>query len=201
VPAGFFSSTVCAIIPSFRLSRKRSPQRPPDPDIPGDGAADQHADEGIWNRRAAQSFSRHVCFSQEAHSAVSLSEILGYSIVDDQERPCGLRLVEWVRGYATLRCLADEQYARDGKNALCFTIPREPLVATLDRVGLKDGAAEKFINQASLRASSRDLFDQPLTRVAVVIPCTALFVDLSTRRERRWYQTNYQQLVLWDAAH
>ena len=32
--------------------------------------------------------------AQEAHSDVSLSEILGYSIVDDQERPCGLRLVE-----------------------------------------------------------------------------------------------------------
>ena len=39
------------------------------------------------------------------------------------------------------------------------------LVATLDRVGLKERAAETFIDQASLRASSRDLFDQPLIRM------------------------------------
>ena len=103
--------------------------------------------------------------AQEAHSDVSLSEILGYSIVDDQERPCGLRLVEWIRGYATLRCLADERYAQDGKKGLWFTISREMLVATLDRVGLKERAAETFIDQASLRASSRDLFDQPLIRM------------------------------------
>ena len=102
---------------------------------------------------------------QEAHSGVSLCEILGYSIVDDQERPCGLRLIEWLRGFATLQCLVDERYARDGKSGLCFTVPRETLVATLDRVGLKDGTAETFIDQASLRAASRDLFDQPLIRM------------------------------------
>ena len=103
--------------------------------------------------------------AQEAHSNVSLCEILGYSIVDDQERPCGLRLVEWIRGYATLKCLADERYAKDGKSALSFTVPRETLVAILDRVGLKNGAAETFIDQTSLRTSSRDLFDQPLIRM------------------------------------
>jgi hypothetical protein len=103
--------------------------------------------------------------AQEAHSGVSLCEILGYSIVDDQQRPCGLRLIEWIRGYATLQCLAEERYARDGKSGLSFTVPRKTLIATLDRVGLKDGAAETFIDQASLRASSRDLFDQPLIRM------------------------------------
>ncbi|WP_264715167.1 nuclease-related domain-containing protein [Limobrevibacterium gyesilva] len=103
--------------------------------------------------------------AQEAHSGVSLCEILGYSIVDDRERPRGLRLIEWIRGYATLQCLAEERYARDGESGLCFIVPRETLIATLDRVGLKDGAAETFIDQASLRASSRDLFDQPLIRM------------------------------------
>lgn len=71
----------------------------------------------------------------------------------------------WIRGYATLRCLADERYTQSGKSGLCFAVPRETLVAILDRVGLKDGAAETFIDQASLRASSRDLFDQPLIRM------------------------------------
>lgn len=103
--------------------------------------------------------------AQEAHSDVSLSEILGYSIVDDQERPCGLRLIEWIRGYATLRCLSDERYVQAGRNGLCATVPRETLIAVLDRVGLKDGTAEIFIDLVSLRASSRDLFDHPLIRM------------------------------------
>lgn len=103
--------------------------------------------------------------ANEAHSDVSLSEILGYSITDDQERPCGLRLVEWIRGYSALQCLAEERYSEHGKNGLYFTISRETLLALLDRVGLKDGMAEIFIDQASLRASSRDLFDQPLIRM------------------------------------
>lgn len=103
--------------------------------------------------------------AQEAHSDVSLSEILGYSIVDDQERPCGLRLIEWIRGYATLRCFADERYVQAGRNGLCATVPRETLIAVLDRVGLKDGTAEIFIDLVSLRASSRDLFDHPLIRM------------------------------------
>jgi integrase len=102
---------------------------------------------------------------QEGHADVSLSEILGYSVVDDQERPCGLRLVEWVRGYAALQCLAAERYSLQGKNGLYFSMPRETLAALLDRVGLKDGAAKTFIDQASLRATSRDLFDQPLIRM------------------------------------
>lgn len=103
--------------------------------------------------------------AQEAHAGVSLSEILGYSIVDDQERSCGLRLIEWIRGYATLQCLADERYSQLGESGLFFSVPRNTLVTLLDRVGLKDGAAEIFIDQVSLRVSSRDLFDQPLIRM------------------------------------
>lgn len=98
----------------------------------------------------------------EAHAIVALSEILGYAVGTDQERPCGLRLVEWVRGYAALQCLAENRTNDAGKPERCFVIARDALVAILDRVGLTNGTAEKFIDQASLRASSRDLFDQPL---------------------------------------
>lgn len=103
---------------------------------------------------------------QEAHSGVSLCEILGYSIVDDDERPRGLRLLEWLRGYATLQCLAAERYSQHGKSGgVYFSVARDTLVALLDRVGLKDGKAETFIDEASLRMTSRDLFDQPLIRM------------------------------------
>jgi len=101
----------------------------------------------------------------EAHAGVSLSEILGYAIVDDRETPCGLRLVEWIRGYAVLQFLAEKQYNECGKDGLYFTLARAELITILERVGLKHGSADRFINLASLQASSRDLFDQPLIRM------------------------------------
>lgn len=101
----------------------------------------------------------------EAHAAVSLSEILGYSVVDDQERPGGLRLVEWLRGYAVLQQLAQRSYQAEGQSGLYAAHTRPDLVAILERVGLDSSAAERFIDQASLTMSSRDLFDQPLIRM------------------------------------
>lgn len=47
-----------------------------------------------------------------------------------------------------------------------FTIPAAELIATLDRCGLKNGAAERFVNAVTLARSSRDLFDCPLIRLA-----------------------------------
>ncbi len=101
----------------------------------------------------------------EAHACVSMSETLGYSIVDDTARPGGLRLVEWVRGYATLRRLAETAYASKAMGGLIAFFPRAELLATLERVGLARHAAETFLDNASLKSSSRDLFDQPLVRL------------------------------------
>lgn len=101
----------------------------------------------------------------EGHSGVSISEILGYVILDDEERPCGLRLLEWVRGYSALQCLAEERHSVHGQTGLCFIVPREELREILERVGLKNGAADIFIDGTSLRATSRDLFDQPLLKM------------------------------------
>lgn len=103
--------------------------------------------------------------AREAHAGVSLSEILGYAIVDDLETPCGLRLVEWIRGYAVLQLLAENQYNERARDGLYFTLARADLIMILERVGLKHGSADRFIDLASLQASSRDLFDQPLVRM------------------------------------
>lgn len=103
---------------------------------------------------------------QEAHSGVALSEMLGYPIVSDEERPAGLRLVEWVRGYAALQVLAQQRYDHLGNAGICFTIPRGELLIILERVGMKSGAAATFIDRVSMKVGSRDLFDQPLIRTA-----------------------------------
>ena len=94
-----------------------------------------------------------------------MSQMLGYSIVDDHETPCGLRLLEWVRGYSVLQALARAEYGERGQDGLCTGMRRPALVATLARLGLRDGKAERFVDLASFTASSRDLFDQPLLRV------------------------------------
>lgn len=96
---------------------------------------------------------------------MSLSEILGYAIVDDHERPGDLRLLEWIRGYSVLQCLAEERYARRGKSGINFVVSREEPISRLDSLGLKNGAAETFVDRASFSMSSRDLFDQPLIRL------------------------------------
>lgn len=102
---------------------------------------------------------------EEGHSCISLSDVLGYFILEDQERPCGLRLVEWIRGYSTLQSVIGERYRTLGKDGLRHIVSRSDLRSLLERVGLRNGTADIFIDQTSLRKTSRDLFDQPLMRM------------------------------------
>jgi len=101
----------------------------------------------------------------EGHAAVSLSEILSYSVADDTERPGGLRLVEWLRGYAVLNVLAEER-AGEAMETPVFTVSHSELVDMLENCGLAGRAAARFIDAVSLNQSSRDLFDSPLIRLA-----------------------------------
>lgn len=100
---------------------------------------------------------------EEGHSGVMLSEMVGYDITSDQQRHAGLRLLEWLRGYATLQCMARETAT---KNRVLRHTSEQDLVAILQRVGLEGERAKAFIDHASLRKNSRDLYDQPLVRCA-----------------------------------
>jgi hypothetical protein len=104
---------------------------------------------------------------EEAHAGVSLSEILGYSIVEDEERPGGLRLLEWVRGYIVLKEIAkartQEQTASGDTYAI--RLDEAELLSILQACGLKDDAAACFIALTSLHRSARDMFDCPLVRL------------------------------------
>jgi hypothetical protein len=99
----------------------------------------------------------HFVSGQEAHAAVSLSEIVAYNITDDQDRPGGLRLIEWLRGYATLQAIA-----ATGKDQLILLLSRKEIRTILERVGLAPASAELFVDLATMKRSSWDLFDQPL---------------------------------------
>jgi hypothetical protein len=104
---------------------------------------------------------------EEGHAGVALSEILGYSIVDDMERPGGLRLLEWVRGYAVLKELGQAR-AHDNKASgddFAPVFSEAELLDVFERCGLERAVATQFIDRALLHKSSRDMFDCPLARL------------------------------------
>jgi hypothetical protein len=104
---------------------------------------------------------------EEIHAGVSLSEILGYAVVDDTSRPGGLRLLEWLRGYAVLKALGQEQAHKNGVSgdALMLVYLEEDLLGILERCGLERSQAEHFIALTVLHRSNRDMFDCPLIRM------------------------------------
>ena len=106
---------------------------------------------------------------EEVHALEALSHILGYETLEDEERPAGLRLIEWVRGYIVLRELAKERTGgtegADLGDRFAVLLETSELVTLLQRCGLKDQAAPRFIELTCLHKSSRDLFDCPLIRV------------------------------------
>jgi hypothetical protein len=104
---------------------------------------------------------------EEAHAGISLSEVLGYSIVGDEERPGGLRLLEWVRGYIVLKEIAKARTRDQTAPGDTYVVPLEQaeLLGTLQACGLKDDLAERFIALTCLHRSARDMFDCPLVRI------------------------------------
>jgi hypothetical protein len=105
--------------------------------------------------------------AEEGHADVSLSEILGYSIASDTERPGGLRLLEWVRGYAVLKELGKRQTEKTDASGDDFILvfAEAELLDILERCGLEHCGAARFIEQTLLHRSSRDMFDCPLIRL------------------------------------
>lgn len=101
---------------------------------------------------------------EEAHAATMLSQIFGFAISDDEDTYGGLRLIEWLRGFATLQEIARMREVKSA-NDLAITLTNAELVTVLQRVGLKEDKASRFIAAATLTRSSRDLFDAPLLKL------------------------------------
>ena len=101
----------------------------------------------------------------EAHAASGLGDILKYEITDDLDRPGGLRIVEWLRGYAVLQELAKTALAAEPNvSGLVSVVTRIELMSSLTRCGLAEVTAERFIDSVTLKVSSEDLFDSPLIK-------------------------------------
>lgn len=84
----------------------------------------------------------------------------------DSTRYRGATLNEWLRGYAVLRRVANEaiETGSDAAARHLVRLDRTVLIERLCAVGVSDQGARSFIDGATYRAGSIDLFDTPLVR-------------------------------------
>ena len=101
----------------------------------------------------------------ELHGATALSQLLSGEITEDRAQYAGLTLAEWVRGYSALQSVCEAALESDDPDCLTIRFSRPDLAALLERLGLRSGKAEVFIECATYRKASRDLFDQPLIKL------------------------------------
>ena len=102
----------------------------------------------------------------EAHTVVMLSEYLGLNVATHPANLGGLRLIEWIRGFAVLQQLASDRLETE-TDPIERAFPRlriEELEAILSANGVSGAKARDFIDHASFTKSSRDLYDAPILR-------------------------------------
>lgn len=103
---------------------------------------------------------------EEMHSVIMLSEYLGINVATHPTDLGGLRLCEWMRGFAVLQQLANHNIEA-ASEPLGRAFPRLTIAEVeevLQRNGLVGPKARIFIDHASFAKSSRDVYDAPILR-------------------------------------
>jgi hypothetical protein len=101
---------------------------------------------------------------EEGHASEALCSALSYDLTEDQERIKGVRLVEWLRGYAALQAYARSRVSDSVASSQIFVVSSSELIGLLHRLGLVEDAARRFLAAITFSRSSRDLYDNPLLR-------------------------------------
>lgn len=94
----------------------------------------------------------------EAITLMTLSQILAYNVLEDQERFHGLTLREWVRGYCTLGLMAA---SKQGASCL-VTFEKSEIEQGLRDYKLPEESIPTLIHHLTFGQDSRDLYDSPL---------------------------------------
>ncbi|MBI2768364.1 MAG: hypothetical protein HYX47_01970 [Burkholderiales bacterium] len=97
--------------------------------------------------------------NDEVHGISGLEQYLAYDITTDTERPGGLRLVEWVRGYSALKLLEQST----SKSELVRT--KTGWQDYFAKFGLAAAVSEVLLSRLTFCRTSRDLFDHPFIRL------------------------------------
>ena len=105
---------------------------------------------------------------EEALCCTALSDILGYSVVEDEERSCGLRLIEWIRGYIVVKELVNKQFDREpvSPSNYLVSMSESKLIEILCACGLSEEASRQFVSLTCVHRRSRDMFDCPIIKVS-----------------------------------
>ncbi len=101
----------------------------------------------------------------EVHGLNTIMESLSYDVLNDSTTYEGLRIVEWLRGYSTLKRISETYQNVDGAQHQCPQVTEAELIEVLGRVGLTPDRAAIFLQHACLTKSRNDIFDRPLIRV------------------------------------
>lgn len=102
----------------------------------------------------------------EAHTVVMMSEYLGLDVATYAADLGGLKLIEWVRGFAVLQQLVSDRLDAE-TDPIERAFPKlkiAELEEILNRNGIAGAKARTFIDHASFAKSSRDLYDAPILR-------------------------------------
>lgn len=97
----------------------------------------------------------------EVAQSLSLSEAVGFEIIQDTTLYAGLKLTQWVRGYMALVAWAE---ARTPNSAGTLRTSRKELVDLLVRLSFSPPDAEVFLDAVCFGRTSRDLWDAPIVR-------------------------------------
>ncbi len=147
--------------------------------------------------------------SEEVMNILALSEAVGYEIVKDQDRPGGLRLVQWIRGYM---CLSELTSSRSASGAADLPrVSRADLVDLLRRASLTNAEAKVFLDAVSFGRGRRDLFDAPVVRtkgdwlligpalaaprMAKIVPSLLASMDIQLKRKGSAFEARVLTLL------
>ncbi|MGG2399830.1 hypothetical protein ACJRW5_23070 [Pseudomonas sp. SH1-B] len=110
---------------------------------------------------AAPSLSSGPFVSEEEGIALTtLTEILSFDVFSDQERYHGLTLREWVRGYCSLKLMAEIKQA----DTCLITFDKAELEQGFSDYQIPDMCVPTLIHHLTFGQDSRDLYDSPLIR-------------------------------------
>lgn len=97
---------------------------------------------------------------------ITLHECTSFDITKDANSYAGLRILEWLRGYAVLKRIAELPNEVMPDLHECPVFSRAELVDFLIHAGLSMERAQVFLHHTCLTKSRNDVYDRPLVRVS-----------------------------------
>lgn len=99
----------------------------------------------------------------ELISGMALENAFHWPLHENKNEYSGLTILEWVRAYSTIKCLAESLLETDESKGI-YTTDQQYLSDLLQRAGLSADKAIQFIKHITFSKDSPDLYDAPLLR-------------------------------------